>query len=116
MGQFHEGRPPLESDGEELHRLLEECSRFVVEHVRTLPEQPSFDLEGAGALAATFRGPVPETGRPIEEILQRLAPAVAKSFTTAGPGYLAFIPGGGIPAAALADLLACMTNRFVGVA
>jgi aromatic-L-amino-acid/L-tryptophan decarboxylase len=116
MSQFDEGRPPLELDAEELRRLLDECSRFVVEHVRTLPEQPSFDVTGAAEVAATFRGPVPETGQPIEEILKRLAPAFAKSFTTAGPGYLAFIPGGGIPAAALADLLACVTNRFVGVA
>ena len=116
MGQMDDARRPLEPDAEELRRLLDACSRFVVDHLRTLPEQPSFDLTGAEEIAAALRTPVPETGRPIEEILQRLAPAVAKSFTTAGPGYLAFIPGGGIPAAALADLLACMTNRFVGVA
>ncbi len=116
MGQSENARRALEPDGEELRRLLDACSRFVVDHVRTLPEQPSFDMSRAAEIAATFREPVPETGQPMEEILQRLAPAFAKSFTTAGPGYLAFIPGGGIPVAALADLLACVTNRFVGVA
>jgi aromatic-L-amino-acid decarboxylase len=116
MSQPEEARRPLEPESEELRRLLEECSHFVMEHVRTLPEQPSFDVSGAGEVAATFREPVPESGQPMERILKRLAPAFAKSFTTAGPGYLAFIPGGGIPSAALADLLACATNRFVGVA
>jgi aromatic-L-amino-acid/L-tryptophan decarboxylase len=110
-----EKRHPLEPEEEELRRLLEQCVDFAVEHIRTLPEQPSFDITGAGDLAATFREPVPESGEPLAAILKRLGPAFAKSFTTAGPGYLAYIPGGGIPSAAAADLLACTTNRFVGV-
>ena len=109
-------RWPLEPDSEELRRLIDACAAFVVEHIETLPSQPSFDVEGAGEVAASFREPVPESGRRIGSILGRLRPAVAKSFTTAGPGYLAFIPGGGIPAAALADFVACAVNRYVGVA
>ncbi|HEV8374806.1 MAG TPA: aminotransferase class V-fold PLP-dependent enzyme [Candidatus Polarisedimenticolia bacterium] len=108
-------RWPLEPDEEELRKLLDDCVDFAVEHIRTLHLQPSFDVSGANALAATFREPIPESGEPLESILRRLGPAFAKSFTTAGPGYLAYIPGGGIPAAAAADLLACATNRFVGV-
>jgi len=109
-------RWPLEPDTEELRRLIEACAAFVVEHIETLPSQPSFDMEGAGAVAASFREPVPESGRRLASILGRLRPAVSKSFTTAGPGYLAYIPGGGIPAAALADFVACVVNRYVGVA
>jgi aromatic-L-amino-acid decarboxylase len=37
-----------------------------------------------------------------------------RSLTTNGPGYLAYIPGGGIFPAALADLLQNTTNRFTG--
>ena len=37
------------------------------------------------------------------------------SFNTASPGYLAYIPGGGILHAAVADLIANTTNRYVGV-
>jgi aromatic-L-amino-acid decarboxylase len=90
-------------------------SRFVVGHVASLAEQPSADLEGVEFLKSGLRGPAPERGRPLAEILERLSPAVAKSFNTAGPGYLAFIPGGGIYAAALADFIACAVNRYVGV-
>jgi aromatic-L-amino-acid decarboxylase len=116
MTDPNRSRWPLEPDAEELRRLIDACASFAVEHIQSLASQPSFDVEGAGEVAATFREGVPETPKPLAEILERLRPAVAKSFTAAGPGYLAFIPGGGIPAAALADFIACAVNRFVGVA
>jgi len=106
---------PLEPDAAALRAMTDAVSRFVVEHVASLPQQPSFDLDGAEFVKNGFTGPAPEQGRPLAEILERLAPAVAKSFNTAGPGYLAFIPGGGLYAAALADFIACAVNRYVGV-
>jgi aromatic-L-amino-acid/L-tryptophan decarboxylase len=107
---------PLEPAPEALRQLIDACAAFVLEHVESLPAQPSFDVEGAAEVAASFREPVPEAGHRIGSILGRLRPAVSKTFTTAGPGYLAFIPGGGIVAAGLADFIACAVNRFVGVA
>ena len=41
--------------------------------------------------------------------------AVPVSFNTAGPGYLAYIPGGGLFPSAIADLVANSINRYVGV-
>jgi aromatic-L-amino-acid/L-tryptophan decarboxylase len=38
------------------------------------------------------------------------------SLETAGPGYLAYVPGGGLYAAGLADLIADVGNRFTGYA
>jgi len=107
---------PLEPNPEALRQLIDACAAFVLEHVESLPAQPSFDVDGAAEVAASFREDVPETGHRIGSILGRLRPAVSKTFTTAGPGYLAFIPGGGIVAAGLADFIACAVNRFVGVA
>jgi len=115
MNEPSEPHRPLEPSPAELRQWIDRCAEFVVEHLGSLAEQPSWDVEGAGALAESFSGPPPETGAPIEGILARLGPAVGKSFNTAGPGYLAFIPGGGIPAAALADFMACAVNRYVGV-
>jgi aromatic-L-amino-acid decarboxylase len=106
---------PLEPDAAELRRQLDRCVSFVVEHLSSLGEQPSVDLEGVSELAATFAEPLPESGVPLERLLERLDPAVRKSFTTAGPGYLAYVPGGGVPSAAMADLIASAVNRFVGV-
>jgi aromatic-L-amino-acid decarboxylase len=105
----------LEPPAAELRALLDAFAAAAAEQVTTLEAQPSWDLDGAEALARTFREPAPEQGRPLAWILERLAPAFAKSLNTAGPGYLAYVPSGGLPAAAGADLLACAANRYVGV-
>ena len=106
---------PLEPAPEELEAQTRAVADFVLGHLRSLGEQPSFDLDGVEALRASFREPVPETGRPLPGLLERLGPAIAKSYNTAGPGYLAYIPGGGVYASALADFIATATNRYVGV-
>lgn len=98
-----------------MEELTAAVARFAIEHVSTLAAQPASDAQNAEPLLAALREDVPEDGLPLAEILERLRPAIARSFNTAGPGYLAFIPGGGIYAAALADFLACATNRYVGV-
>jgi aromatic-L-amino-acid decarboxylase len=105
----------LEPDPAALRAMTEACVAFVLEHLRTLGEQASFDLEGAEALGDSFAEPPPEEGRDLGVLLERLRPAILKSYNTAGPGYLAYIPGGGVYAAALADFLAAAVNRYVGV-
>ena len=107
--------PTLEPTPSQLAEMTRAVADFVVEQVATLAEQPSFDLDGAEAVRAGFREQAPELGRPIEQILERLGPALAKSYNAAGPGYLAYIPGGGVYAAALGALIASATNRYVGV-
>lgn len=107
--------PPLELTSEALQRALDLTTRFVREEIDSLEEQPSSDVAGAEDLARTFVEPLPAHPRPLEAILERLRPAIRKSFNTAGPGYLAFIPGGGIMSAALADFIASSANRYVGV-
>jgi aromatic-L-amino-acid decarboxylase len=106
----------LELTGDELRRLIDAAAARVVAHVDSLPRQPSADIEGGAALARSLAEPMPETGRPAEELLDFLFERVIpKSFNTAGPGYLAYIPGGGLPQSAVADLVSDATNRYVGV-
>jgi aromatic-L-amino-acid decarboxylase len=59
---------------------------------------------------------LPEQGATPEQLIQLVVEGlVPKSFNTAGPGYIAYIPGGGLFHAAVADLIADATNRYVGV-
>jgi aromatic-L-amino-acid/L-tryptophan decarboxylase len=96
--------------------LIEAATDRVLAHLESLPRQPSADTEGGAALARSLREPLPETGRPAEELLDLLfQQVIPKGFNTAGPGYLAYIPGGGLPHSAVADLIAETTNRYVGV-
>lgn len=106
---------PLELSSESLRDALELATRFVREEIDSLEHQPSADVEGAEELARTFVEPLPPGPQSLGTILERLRPAIRMTFNTAGPGYLAFIPGGGIMSAAIADFIATSTNRYVGV-
>lgn len=107
---------PLEPDAAEMRRLVEGALARLIPYVESLPRQPICDVEGAAEAAAALVAPMPETGRPLAETLGLLFDRVVpKSFNTAGPGYLAFIPGGGIFHTAVADLLADGINRYSGV-
>jgi aromatic-L-amino-acid decarboxylase len=88
----------------------------VVDHIVSLSDQPACGDVVAEDLCRSLREPAPEHGVPYEELLDPLfRDWIPRSFNTAGPGYLAYIPGGGIFPAALADLIADSTNRFTGI-
>lgn len=108
---------PLELSVPEMRSLLDAVRDRVVAHVASLPSQPAADVDGAAELARELLEAVPpETGCAASELLDLLFDrAIPKSFNTAGPGYLAYIPGGGLFATALADLISDATNRYVGV-
>src|SRR5438552_2704986 len=99
-----------------MRRLVELAVDRIVAHIESLPSQPSVDVEGGVELARSLSEPLPETPTPYAQLLDLLFErAVPKSFNTAGPGYLAYIPGGGLVHTALADLIADAVNRYVGV-
>ena len=107
---------PLELDGEGLRALVEEALPFLERYLDSLGEQPAALIHGGREAAAHVARELPEQGRGAREILAELCDRFAPlGLNTAGPGYLAYIPGGGIPSAAVADLVACVLNRYVGV-
>jgi aromatic-L-amino-acid decarboxylase len=115
-GTRHTPASPLDADGAELRRLVEAALARLVPYVDTLGQQPAGDLEGAAEAARAVAGALPVGGRPVDELLDLLFDrAVPKSFNAPGPGYLAYIPGGGIVQAAVGDLLADVINRYTGV-
>jgi aromatic-L-amino-acid decarboxylase len=94
------------------HQVVARC----VEHIAGAASQPSCGDVDAAALCRAMREPAPEHGVGLESLLDGLFREwVPRSFTTIGPGYLAFIPGGGLFPAALADFITDTTNRFTGI-
>jgi len=107
---------PLEPSGSEMRALVDSAMRRIVAHIESLPTQPASNVEGAADFARGLIEPMPQTGRDYESLLDTLFNEyVPRSFNAAGPGYLAFIPGGGIFHSAIADLIADAVNRYVGV-
>jgi aromatic-L-amino-acid decarboxylase len=99
-----------------MHRLVDEAMRRIVAHIESLPSQPAINVEGATEYARTLIEPLPQRGETWESLLDFLfRDAIPRSFNAAGPGYLAYVPGGGLFHSAVADLIADAVNRYVGV-
>jgi len=107
---------PLEPDATEMRRLVDGAMRRIVAHIESLPDQPASNVEGATDFARKLIEPLPESPHDYDALLDFLFDeAIPRSFNAAGPGYLAYVPGGGIFHAAVADLIADAVNRYVGV-
>ncbi len=107
----------LELTPAQMRHLGDEALRRIVEHIASIPDQPvRGDVDAAAALCASMREAAPELGAPTHEILDPLFREwIPRSFTTPSPGYLAYIPGGGLYPAAVADFISAATNRYTGV-
>ena len=106
----------LELSGTEFRRLVEKAAARIALHIDSLPAQPAANTATGEALARSLAEDLPEKGESEDALFDLLFDRVIPvSFNTAGPGYLAYIPGGGILDSAVADLVADSTNRYVGV-
>ena len=107
---------PLEPAPDEMRAMLEQVTDRIVDHIASVGDQPaSYETDGR-AIARDFAEPAPAEGTDFAGLLDRIFDdAVPHSFNTAGPGYLAYIPGGGVFPSAVADLIANAINRYVGV-
>ncbi len=107
---------PLELSAAAMRSLVQEALDRIVAHIESLPTQTVSNTEGGFALAESLAEAMPEEGAPVSELLDLFFQrAVPPTFNTASPGYLAYIPGGGLFHAAVADLVADATNRYSSV-
>ena len=110
----------LEPDSGTRSAWMREVSDHVLELLRTIPLRSAQGRVGRTGqrLAEQHRAPIDE--RPLAgglpHALELIAGSMDAALETAGPGYLAYVPGGGLYAAALADLIADVGNRFTGYA
>lgn len=110
------GASPLEPDEATLRRWIDAARDLVLDEVRRFSDAPAADTEEWEALLPEVTGPLPEEPSDPVEVLRCVVERWAqKSFLTPGPGYLAYIPGGGLLTAPIADFVAGAMNRYVGV-
>jgi aromatic-L-amino-acid/L-tryptophan decarboxylase len=106
----------LELSPEAMRAMAEEVVARCVDHLASVDRQPSRGDVDAAVLCRSLREGAPDQGLPLAALLDHLfTECIPRSFTTIGPGYLAYIPGGGLYPAALADFIADTTNRFTGI-
>lgn len=100
-----------------MRALVDAAVDRIIEHIRTLPGQPASDVEDIPETLDRLRAPTPPTApHRMTALLETVFDvAVPKSYNAAGPGYMAYVPGGGIFPSAVADLIANSVNRYTGV-
>src|SRR5690349_19545510 len=95
---------PLELDGATLRAMVKDVLDRLVPWLDDLPRAPMTTATGGHRAATALRREWPETGAEWRSTFASLDRALQTSLDTTSPGYLAYIPGGGLPHAAVADL------------
>ncbi len=106
---------PLDPAPQDMHAMGEAAVSYLIRFIQGLDDAPAEATEGALDLARRLRAAPPEHGGKFASVFAEAQEAISRTFEYAGPGYLAYIPGGGLYTAALADFIAQGVNRYVGL-
>ena len=108
--------PDLDTSPDDLQLLLSEVGERIAGFVRTIGEQPTQASDRFDPNASWLDDPLPQEATPAKAILDLLFNEVIPcAYNPASPGYLAYVPGGGIFSAALGELVAGVVNRYTGL-
>ena len=95
-------------------RLTEQVMRYSEQYLAQLPSKPAYQTHALSeADLATFT--INEAPIDMETALGIFQRNVEKAGITMSPGMMAFVPGNQVYPAALADYLAAVVNKYVGV-
>jgi aromatic-L-amino-acid/L-tryptophan decarboxylase len=106
---------PLDPAPDDMQAMGEAALRYVIGFIHGLDEAPAQATDGGIELASELKASPPEAGSAFVPVFEEAQRAISHTFEFAGPGYLAYIPGGGLYTAALADFVAQGVNRYVGL-
>ena len=107
---------PLEPAADDMREMAEAVTEALVGWIGGLPDAPAEATGGALEVARRIASRPPATGSAdFKALLDEALEAARHTFEYSGPGYLAYIPGGGLFTSALAEYLSHGLNRYVGL-
>lgn len=106
---------PLEPAVQEMRAMLASVGAFSETFIGGLADAPASGPVDP-ALHERIRNTIGERPESLDGALEIIREATGEGFNTTSGGFMAYIPGGGLYAAAVADYLACVVNRYVGIA
>jgi aromatic-L-amino-acid decarboxylase len=110
------GGMALDPSPEDMRAMGAAVTEALIAWIGGLADAPAEATEGALEVAKRLTSAPPERGTDdLTGLLDDALDAARHTFEYSGPGYLAYIPGGGLYTAALAEFLAQGLNRYVGL-
>jgi aromatic-L-amino-acid decarboxylase len=107
---------PLDPAPEDMRSMADTVTEALVAWIGGLEDAPAESTEGALELAHRLAAAPPAVGtRDFQGLVDQALDAARHTFEYSGPGYLAYIPGGGLYTAAIGEFLAQGLNRYVGL-
>ena len=104
----------LDPQQEERSRILEQSIAYIDSFLQELSSKPGYGYGNFENLSSMNIG---EEGKSIQSIIEVLKTEVdAIGISSASGRHLGFIPGGGLWASALADMLGDVSNKYSGIA
>lgn len=107
-------RTVLEPTPAEMRAIMDRVSAFAVEVLDGIATSRASSTEGAEELAHALAEPSP-TPALLEELLATLHTAAGVGFNQLHPGFFGYVPPVGLPISAVADFLAAIQSRYVGL-
>ena len=107
---------PFDPAPGDMRAMAAAVAETLIAWIDGLDEAPADATDGALDVARRLAAAPPEEGTSdFDRVLADALDAARRTFEYSGPGYLAYIPGGGLYTAALAEFLAQGLNRYVGL-
>ena len=107
---------PFDPSPEEIRAMGGAVADELAAWIHGLADAPASNTDDALELARSLTAEPPAEGRAdLAPLLAQAMEAARHTFEYSGPGYLAYIPGGGLYTAALGEFLAQGLNRFGGL-
>jgi aromatic-L-amino-acid decarboxylase len=106
---------PFDPSPEQMREMGRAALDYAIGFLGRRSQAPASAFEGAEEAAEAHREPPPELGGEFAPLLELVESVASHSADNAGPGFLAYIPGGGLFASSLADLLSTTIDRYVNL-
>jgi aromatic-L-amino-acid decarboxylase len=111
---------PLDPPAQDMRAMGRTAVEYLIGFIEGLSAAPATNAEAGLDLARRIAGPPPEDGArdgngSFEALMDTVDAAARRTLEYSGPGYLAYVPGGGLYTAALGEFLAQGLNRYVGL-
>jgi aromatic-L-amino-acid decarboxylase len=106
---------PLDPSPEQMREMGVAALEYAIDFLGRRGEARASQPPEAPEVGRAHRASPPEVGGEFAPLLELVETIASNAADNAGPGFLAYIPGGGLFASSIADLLSTTIDRYVNL-